>query len=544
MKHRLLSPLIVSILGWGATALAAPITSSNRDVLYPNTGAMPLAGVSLGGTQFRVLGLQGVGRIAANSIDSATGESLGSISDMQITNFQNLGGGSWSGRFEFLPDRGYNSGSIFSNYAARLNSFDFTFTPYTGTTPTALQNQIQTTFVESTRFTYDHDGNPATAGKYTSGMLASGVGSLFGLPIPTVSGNTTQSDGTVNGRLTMDAEGLVLDSRAGRAGSGWVSDEYGPYIYHFNASKQIDGLLHLPEALVPHSPTGTTNFLADPPTNGRRINQGMEGLAQSPTGNRLFGLLQSATIQDSGPGNQGRSNTRLLVYDVSQSDAPIDPVAQYVIQLPRIDDNGGTAAVNRTGAQSSILALNDHQLLILSRDGNGRGASGSPVFKSILLAELNGATNIDGLFDAEGNAVAPGGVLSPTVTPISWVEALNILGKLDLSISELAQFGLNLNTAPGDLNTLSEKWEGLSLVSAQDPSAPRDYFLFIGNDNDFMSATGKYMDASGNLQSYNAGLENDTMILAWRVQIVPEPSTYALVCLGTLVVAISRRRRR
>ena len=544
MKHRLLSPLIVSILGWGATALAAPITSSNRDVLYPNTGAMPLAGVSLGGTQFRVLGLQGVGRIAANSIDSATGESLGSISDMQITNFQNLGGGSWSGRFEFLPDRGYNSGSIYSNYAARLNSFDFTFTPYTGTTPTALQNQIQTTFVGSTRFTYDHDGNPATAGKYTSGMLASGVGSLFGLPIPTVSGNTTQSDGTVNGRLTMDAEGLVLDSRAGRAGSGWISDEYGPYIYHFNASKQIDGLLHLPEALVPHSPTGTTNFLADPPTNGRRINQGMEGLAQSPTGNRLFGLLQSATIQDSGTGNQGRSNTRLLVYDVSRSDAPVDPVAQYVIQLPRIDDNGGTPAVNRTGAQSSILALNDHQLLILSRDGNGRGASGSPVFKSILLAELNGATNIDGLFDAEGNAVAPGGVLSPTVTPISWVEALNMLGKLDLSISELAQFGLNLNTAPGDVNTLSEKWEGLSLVSAQDPSAPRDYFLFIGNDNDFMSATGKYMDASGNLQSYNAGLENDTMILAWRVQIVPEPSTYALVCLGTLVVAISRRRRR
>jgi len=544
MKHRVLSPLIVSILGWGATALAAPITSSNRDVLYPNTGAMPLAGVSLGGTQFRVLGLQGVGRIAANSIDSATGESLGSISDMQITNFQNLGGGSWSGRFEFLPDRGYNSGSIYSNYAARLNSFDFTFTPYTGTTPTALQNQIQTTFVGSTRFTYDHDGNPATAGKYTSGMLASGVGSLFGLPIPTVSGNTTQSDGTVNGRLTLDSEGLVLDSRAGRAGSGWVSDEYGPYIYHFNASKQIDGLLRLPEALVPHSPAGTTNFFADPPTNGRRINQGMEGIAQSPTGNRLFGLLQSATIQDSGTGNQGRSNTRLLVYDVSQSDAPVDPVAQYVIQLPRIDDNGGTPAVNRTGAQSSILALNDHQLLILSRDGNGRGASGSPVFKSILLAELNGATNIDGLFDAEGNAVAPGGVLSPTVTPISWVEALNMLGKLDLSISELAQFGLNLNTAPGDVNTLSEKWEGLSLVSAQDPSAPGDYFLFIGNDNDFLSATGKYMDASGNLQSYNAGLENDTMILAWRVQIVPEPSTYALVCLGTLVVAISRRRRR
>ena len=543
MNSRFVSTLLVLALGWTSSALGAPITSFNRDVLSPNTGAMPLTGVSLGGTNFRVLGLQGVGRIAANSIDPATGESLGSISDMQIANFQNLGGGTWSGRFEFLPDRGYNSGTIYSNYAARVNSFDFTFTPFTGNTQTALQNQIQTTFLGSTRFTYYHDGNAATPGVYTSGMLANGVGSLFGRPIPTVLGNTTQSDGTVNGRLTMDAEGLVLDTRAGRAGSGWVSDEYGPYIYHFNASKQIDGLLRLPEALVPHSPTGTTNFFADPPANGRRINQGMEGIAQSPSGNRLFGLLQSATIQDSGTGNQGRSNTRLLVYDVSQSDAPTDPVAQYVIQLPRIDDNGGTPAVNRTGAQSSIIALNDHQLLILSRDGNGRGASGSPVFKSVLLADLNGATNIDGLYDAEGNAVAPGGVLNPSVTPISWVEALNMLGKLDLSISELAQFGLNLNPAPGDANTLSEKWEGLALVSAQDPSAPRDYFLFIGNDNDFMTATGKYMNAAGNLQSYNAGLENDSMILAYRVQIVPEPSTYALVCLGALAVALVRRRR-
>jgi hypothetical protein len=433
---------------------------------------------------------------------------------------------------------------VYSNYAARVNSFDFTFTPYTGTTATALQNQIQTTFLGSTRFTYDHDGNSATPGVFTSGMLASGVGTLFGRPIPTVSGNTTQSDGSVSGRLTMDAEGFVLDSRAGRGGSGWVSDEYGPYIYHFNANKQIDGLLQLPEAIVPHSPTGTTNFLADPPTNGRRINQGMEGIAQSPSGNRLFGLLQSATIQDSGTGNQGRSNTRLLVYDVSSTDAPTDPISQYVIQLPRIDDNGGTPAVNRTGAQSTIIALNDHQVLILSRDGNGRGSSGSPVFKSILLAELNGATNIDGLYDAEGNAVAPSGVLNPLVTPVSWVEALNMLGKLDLSISELAQFGLNLNTAPGDSNTISEKWEGMALVSAQDPSAPRDYFLFVGNDNDFQSRTGSYMDASGTLQSYDAGLENDTMILAYRVQIVPEPSTYALVCLGALGIALSRRCRR
>ena len=82
------------------------------------------------------------------------------------------------------------------------------------------------------------------------------------------------------------------------------------------------------------------------------------------------------------------------------------------------------------------------------------------MFKSILLADLNGATNIDGVFDDEGQAPAQGGSLSNSVTPIEWKEALNLLGKLDLNITELAQFGLNLDAAPGDLNTLSEKWEG------------------------------------------------------------------------------------
>ena len=128
-------------LGFSAAALAllaalpglapAEVTWTNREVLAPNTGAWPTAGVTLGGTTFVNLGLQGVGRIAASSIDDATGESLGSISDMQITGFSKEDNGTWTGTFNFLPDRGYNAGTIFSNYAARINTFDFTFTPYT-----------------------------------------------------------------------------------------------------------------------------------------------------------------------------------------------------------------------------------------------------------------------------------------------------------------------------------------------------------------------------------------------------------------------------
>ena len=510
--------------------ISTPFSSTNRNVLVPNRDTWPAAGVSLNGTQFVNLGLQGVGRVPANAIDPATGESLGSISDMQVTDFVNNQNGTWSGTFHFLPDRGYNSGALFSNYAARINKFSFDFTPYTAAAPTALQNQVAMSFLGSERFTYDHDSNAGSPPIFTTGLVANGGTSLFSTTIPVVTGATTQSDGTVTNRLTVDSEGLVLDTRSGKSGSGWVGDEYGAYIYHFNSSKQIDGQLQLPAALVPHSPAGTVNFQADPPISGRRINQGMEGLAQSPSGSKLFGLLQSATIQDSAAGNPGRFNTRLVVYDLSASDLPNNPVGQYVIQLPVADDTGSTtngATVNRNCAQSSILALNDHQLLILSRDGNGRGASGSPVFKSILLADLSNASNFDGLYDAEGTgpaAVVSGatgaGILIPSVTPISWTEALNMLGKLDLNIAEVAKFGLNLNAGPGDINTISEKWEGLGLVSCSDAANPNDYFLFVGNDNDFQTATGKYMSANGTLLDYNAGLENDTVVLAYRVRFV------------------------
>lgn len=529
-KSSSLVAAFVSSLSGVAIAVSVPYTQANRDVLTADTDIWPSSGVTVNGSQFINLGLQGVGRVAANSIDAATGESLGSISDMQISNWVKNGNGTYSGTFHFLPDRGYNAGITYSNYAARVNNFTFTFTPYTSSSATTNQDQVAMTFANSTRFTYDHDANSGTPAVYSTGLLASSTaGSLFGKPIPVSEvANTTQSDGTVANRLTLDTEGLVLDNRAGKSGSGWIGDEYGAYIYHFDANKQIDGIVQLPEALIPHNGVGTTNFDTSPANlNGRRENQGMEGLAQSPDGTRLFALLQSATLQDSGSGNQGRSNTRLLVYDISGGDIPSDPIAQYVIQLPRIDTDAN-GSVDRNGAQSSILALNNTQFLVLSRDGNGRGAAGAPIFKSILLADISAATNFDGTYDAEGRgpaAVASGasaaGTLIAGVTPISWTQALNLIGGLDMTATEVAKFGLNLNgTATSDINSICEKWEALSLVSAKDAANPNDYFLFVGNDNDFQSATGKLMDAAGTIQNYNAGLENDTVVLAYRVRLV------------------------
>ena len=127
-QRPLCAALALASLAFAAAPALAQVTSSNRDVLTPNTGLWSGGGVTIGGTRFVNLGLQGVGRVAASAIDTATGESLGSVSSMQVTNFVNNGNGSWSGVFNFLPDRGYNITGT-SDFRARLYRISIVFKP-------------------------------------------------------------------------------------------------------------------------------------------------------------------------------------------------------------------------------------------------------------------------------------------------------------------------------------------------------------------------------------------------------------------------------
>jgi hypothetical protein len=108
-------------------------------------------------------GLVGIGRIPASLVDSF-GESFGSVSSLQITGWTNLGNGSYGGIFNILPDRGYNSGNFFADYAARIQQVSFLFTPYGKSTniggstvaeKIAAQNQIVfTSGISGVKFTY------------------------------------------------------------------------------------------------------------------------------------------------------------------------------------------------------------------------------------------------------------------------------------------------------------------------------------------------------------------------------------------------------
>jgi hypothetical protein len=172
-----------------------------------------------------------------------------------------------------------------------------------------------------------------------------------------------------------------------------------------------------------------------------------------------------------------------------------------------------------------MLALNDHQFLVLARDSSvGETFPKTPgsVYRSVDLIDISGATNIAGTdFDNAGTPVAPLGVLNAGIVPATYQKFLNINDN-----AQLNRFGLH-NGAPNDSNDLYEKWESMAVVPVGDPNAPHDFFLFVGSDNDFITQDGHmagqpYQDASG----FNV----DTLVLVYRVTL----PTYVPPRLGQL----------
>ncbi|WP_461782851.1 SdiA-regulated domain-containing protein [Prosthecobacter sp.] len=470
-------------------------------------------------------GMVGAGRLSGDSYDSF-GETMGAASGLSITDWSyNSVTGQFNGTFNVLPDRGYNSGTIFSNYAARVHQTPFTFTPYYGAGPVA-QTQIVPSYSSTSKFTY-LDG--ATT-KFTTGLNATAVTSIMGQSVGTTAAANGPGGATEN-LISFDAEAIHVFPD----GSGFVSDEYGTYIARFNSAKQFTRIIQLPLAAQPHRPADTLNFdSATAPTNGRRNNQGLEGMAVSPNNSRLFALMQSALVQDGGAA-QTRFNTRLFVYDIAGANLE-NPVliGEYVVQLPRYDLNGNNSGLDATAAQSEIVALSNTQLLMLPRDGNGlgKGTTDPIVAKTVDLVDFSTATNVLGLYDDRGNQISPTGALRVGITPARSTVVVNLLSSADLG-----KFGFNTNTASPNSFTVNEKAEGMALVPDTSTASSEDYFLFVANDNDFQSSDVRMVDATGNLVSYgdarDRGIVNDAVFTAWRITITPNNRKFFRLDLDT-----------
>ena len=471
-------------------------------VLVLGASAAAAQTVTFQGQDFVNKGLVGVARVPSNAMDKyGDTVSLGSGMAVLPGSWHKRGDGSYIGRFLMLPDRGWNTqGTV--DYAGRLHRYEAILKPYYGAGPTT-QDQLTMTYKTSNLFHEPH--------KNSSGLDPVGErpasGNLPPLPIAS------------NGKISVDDEGVVYPGD----GTMWVSDEYGPYVYHYTASGKLIGAIRPPEAFIPKRlsngvpvddfsanapPLGQT-YNKGNPVSGRQNNQGAEGLAISPDHTKLFVLLQSALIQDLNAASSStiktsRRNARLLAYDITTPTPSL--VGEYVVQLPQFN-------TNLTAAQSELHALNDHQFLVIARDsGAGHGlATAASVYRSVDLMDISTATNIaNTAYDQPQNPVAPNGVLNPSITPVAYQKFLDINDN-----TQLGKFGLH-NGLPNDANNLAEKWEALAILPTFDKQNPNDYFLVVASDNDFITQDGHML---GSTYADASGIDNDSLLLVYRVTL-------------------------
>ncbi len=462
--------------------LAAGKEAITRPHLDQTAGARR---ISLNGQTYVNHGLVGTGRLAADTLDFL-GDTLGSFSSLKIApgSWKRVGS-HYEGILWTLPDRGRNDpgANLFFDYPARLHRFRIRFTPVDGRVDLMPDGGMALS---------DFYGRP-----FTGADPGAGTRTQRGIPLP------APADGVGRGKVSLDAESLQFT----RDGGFYIGDEYTANVYHFDKHGRLRGVIRPPAAILPQRDGRPFFGSLQSPDSGRRNNQGAEGMSLSPDGRTLFVALQSALIQDNARGSAaGRVNTRVLVYDVSRSSTPSRPVAHYVLQLPAYNDDGNGAPPNRTAAQSEIVALDSRRFLMLARDGAGHGAAGNApiIYKSILLADVAGASNLAGTEYETGTASVLQDQASPKlkqqIIPVEWVELVNMLNPV-----QLARFGLGVEA-------LSEKWEAMDLVRALEPDHPDAHFLIVGNDNDFIARRCRMSD-----QTCDSGFDNDSRILIYRI---------------------------
>jgi hypothetical protein len=210
----------------------------------------------------------------------------------------------------------------------------------------------------------------------------------------------------VNGRLLTGADFDIESMRRDRHGNFWFGEEFGPFLVQTDAT----GKVLRPEVPTPNiAPPGSTAVGTDvkSPQNpylgsgtpNLASSHGFEGMALSADGTKLYPLFEGTVAGDNAVNNSVDKNLRIDEFD---------------IKAARYTGNNWLYALDAKGTNiGDMIAVNDHQFLVLERNG-GTATSGAP-FKRIFLIDTAG--------------VAKGGFVSKT----ELVDLMNISDPHDLN---------------------------------------------------------------------------------------------------------------
>ena len=396
--------------------------------------------------------------LAVGTLDESRAGALADVSGLTYTlengvPANNLGGlGSaitYAGGNEFLalPDRGPNAVPFNSAvddtvaYVNRFHTVHLNLTPnHSGSgLPFELKPLLQQT-------TLLWSATPLVYGS----VNGSGVPPINGLMRYYFTGRSDGFDASQNSGdpndARFDTEGIRI-SNDGK--SVFISDEYGPYIYQFDRSTGVRlRTFALPAGfyVTNLSPVGNTEISGN--TVGRTANKGMEGLAITPDGKTLVGIMQNSLIQDAAQKGAAAKMLRIVTIDIASGQV----THQFAYGLT-------------TGSGvSEILALNNHEFLVDERDGKGRADGSTAKVKQLFKIDLANATDVGGM---DGLTAAANEVKKTLF--------------VDLVTSFVASKQFSTAEIPA-------KIEGISFGPDLTGGGETIHTLWVANDNDF-SAT-------------------------------------------------------
>jgi hypothetical protein len=243
---------------------------------------------------------------------------------------------------------------------------------------------------------------------------------------------------------SLDPEGIVVRPN----GNFIVSDEYGPSVYEFGRNGRLVRAFTTPANLIPRSGSGVPNFAGDTGNvAGKRTNRGFEGLAISPDGKFVYAMLQSAMLDE---GAASGVYSRIVKFDTATGLA----VAQYAYRMEGSSQGRGISA---------LVALNDHEFLVLERNNRGVGVPDANLAspnKKVFTIDLTGALDVTGVTLPATGAFA--GAVTKTAAPAF----------IAIDANALAALG----------GRIPEKWEGLTIGPRL---ADGQFSILVGTDNDF-----------------------------------------------------------